>query len=249
MKQFKSWALLVGALLCCAAGNVDNIKAALANMNLGAAYYKNGELAFAKEKLERARIQDPKNAQVHGMLGLLYSSLGDAAKADASFKTALKLAPADPDLLNNYAVFLCAHGMADEGVKRFELAAANVLYKTPWAAYTNAGRCLRDAKRSSEAAALYDKALKSLPTFAEAIYQYADLELELKQPAAALKRVDTFVNYSPAPSADLLLTGWKAARAVGDQLAAIKYARRLQTEYRDSDQARAVIGGAGTVGR
>ena len=83
-------------------------------------------------------------------------------------------------MLNNYAVFLCSHGRADEGVRNFEQAAANPLYPTPWAAFTNAGVCLRAAHRDGEAAARFDRALRSNPAYSEAVFQASDLDLPNK---------------------------------------------------------------------
>src|SRR5207245_1186372 len=83
----------------------------------------------------------------------LFQRMGDAPKADAEFRTALRLAPHDPEVVNNYAVYLCQNGRINDGVRHFEEAAHNALYRTPEAAYTNAGVCLRAAKRDEEARA------------------------------------------------------------------------------------------------
>src|ERR1700741_1058756 len=106
-----------------------------ANLQLGAAYLQQGNLPIAKEKLERAETQAPRDPQVHGLLAMLYHRLGDDQKTEKEYRTALELAPNDPEQLNNYAVFLCSLGRIDEGVNRFQEAARNPLYRTPWAAY------------------------------------------------------------------------------------------------------------------
>ncbi len=97
---------------------------------------------------------------MHSARGMLYDRLGKPEKADNEFRTALRLAPHDPDMINNYAVYLCQNGRTDEGVKNFLEAARNPLYRTPEAAYTNAGVCLRAAKRDDEARAAFMKALQ-----------------------------------------------------------------------------------------
>lgn len=222
---------------------LDNVKAAEANLNLGIAYYRADNLTLAKDKLERAREQNPKNVQVRGTLALLYARLGDEARAEAEFNAALRLAPSDPEQLNNYAVYLCGHGKADAGVQRFMQAAANPLYKTPWVAWTNAGVCLRSAQRDSEAALHFDKALKAQPGYAEVVYQFADLDLARQQPALAFRRVEDWLATNPKATPDLLYTGWRAARALGDQLSALKLARRLQMDFPNSAQTLAVAGG------
>src|SRR5207302_1759161 len=84
----------------------------------------------------------------------------------------------DPEVVNNYAVYLCQNGRIDDGVRHFEEAAHNALYRTPEAAYTNAGVCLRAAKRDEEARADFGRALQIRPSFAEAAFQLTDLEFQ-----------------------------------------------------------------------
>src|SRR5450631_4047444 len=158
--------------------------AAVYNTQLGISYMHQGELSVAKDKLDRAVKQDPNYAPAHSARAMLYDRLGNTEVADNEFRTALRLSPHDPDMINNYAVYLCQNGRTDEGVKKFLEAAANPLYRTPEAAYTNAGVCLRAAKRDEEARALFIKALQARPSYGEAAYQLANLEFqhnELKQ--------------------------------------------------------------------
>jgi type IV pilus assembly protein PilF len=211
--------------------------AGAANVQLGAAYLQQGNLQVAKDKLEKAVKQTPKDPVVHGMLGLLYHRLGDDTRAEKEYRTALELAPGDPEQLNNYAVFLCSVGRADEGVSRFEEAARNPLYRTPWAAYTNAGVCLRGAKRDPEAAPLFLRAMQVNPEYAEAVIELADLDLSEHNAADAYKRVTDFLKTNPS-SPELLLLGWRAARDLKDPVGAAQMAWRMQADFPDSDQAR-----------
>src|SRR5262249_32666647 len=109
----------------------DTQNAAIANTQLGSAYLNQGELALAKDKLDKAVQQDPNNPEVHSVRAMLFERMGNTDKADAEYRTALRLAPSDPNVINNYAVYLCQHGRTDDGVKRFEEAAKNALYRTP----------------------------------------------------------------------------------------------------------------------
>ena len=213
--------------------------AAAANMQLGSAYLRQGNLPVAKEKLERAVLQSPRDPAIHGLLALLYQRLGDDQRVETEFRTALKLAPHDPDLLNNYAVYLCGKGRTDEGVANFQEAAKNPLYGTPWAADTNAGVCLRGARRDAEAAPLFKHALQRRPDYAEAVAQLADLEISLGQAAAAYQRVEAFLGANPA-SAELLHLAWRAASALQNKTTTAQMAWRLQTEFPDSEQARSI---------
>src|SRR5215467_11596400 len=113
--------------------------AAVFNTQLGIQYMNQGELALAKEKLDRAVTQDPDSSAAHSARAMLFVRMREPDKADGEFRAALRLAPDDPATINSYAVWLCQQGRTDEGVKHFNQAAQNALYKTPEVAYTNAG--------------------------------------------------------------------------------------------------------------
>ncbi len=217
----------------------QRVKAAAANLQLGLGYLQQGNLALAKSKIERANQEDPHSADIHAALGLLDERLGKDKEADQEYRTALSLAPGDPAMLNNYAVYLCSHGRTAEGVRNFEQAATNPLYRSPWAAYTNAGVCLRQAHREADAAQLFVRALQSNPSYAEAIFQASDLDLAQQKYAAARLRIDFFLTNNDA-TPDLLLLGWRIAQAQSDAAAAARYAQRLKKEFPASDQSRAL---------
>lgn len=214
-------------------------KAAAVNLQLGVGYLQQGNLALAKTKLERAEIEDPHNADIHSTLGLLDERLGKDKEADKEYRTALSIKPEDPDLLNSYAVYLCSHGRAVEGVHNFEQAAGNPLYRSPWVAYTNAGFCLRQAHRESDAAQMLVRALQSNPAYAEAVFQASDLDFSQQKYALARLRLDFFLSNNPA-TPDLLVLGWRIAQAQNDPVAAARYAQRLAKEFPASEQSRSL---------
>jgi type IV pilus assembly protein PilF len=213
--------------------------AATANTQLGIAYLRQGDLPLAKEKLDRALMENPNEPQVHSARAMLFERMNEQKEADREFKTALSLAPHDPDVSNNYAVYLCQIGRTDEGVRRFEEVARNALYRTPWVAYTNAGVCLRTAKRHPDAAKNFTQALLIRPSFAEAVYQLADLEFQEGNLTDARKQVDAYLGaYDETP--DLLLLGVRITRAQKDRLAAAQYARKLRLDFPSSAQVQAL---------
>src|SRR3984893_4700106 len=209
------------------------------NMQLGMAYLNQGDLGVAKEKLDRAMAENPGDPNVHSAMAMLQDRLGHPDQADKEFKAALSLGPRNPDVLNNYAVYLCRSGRTDEGVKAFEEAAHNALYRTPEAAYTNAGVCLRGAKRDTQAAMSFQKALQVKPNFAEAAYQLADLDFQRGEIQDARETVDRFISSFEA-TPDLLLLGARISRKQGDRMAEERFARKLRLDFPTSDQARAL---------
>jgi type IV pilus assembly protein PilF len=240
--------LLIGvaalALAACSSTSSDKRKKAKGdasnyNMQLGMAYLNQGDLGLAKEKLDRALAENPGDPNVHSAMAMLQDRLGHPDLADKEFKAALSLGPRSPDVLNNYAVYLCRTGRTDEGVKSFEEAAHNALYRTPEAAYTNAGVCLRGAKRDTQAAMSFQRALQVKPNFAEAAYQLADLDFQRGEVQDARETVDRFISSFDA-TPDLLLLGVRITRKQGDRLAEERFARKLRLDFPASDQARAL---------
>jgi type IV pilus assembly protein PilF len=217
----------------------QDYQAAKYNVQLGTAYLQQGNYSLAKDKLERALKQNPKDPDVHTSLGLLYDRTGDAKGADKHFREALHLAPDNPDISNNYAIYLCKNGRVDEGVARFNAVAINKYYRTPEVALTNAGVCLRGAKRLDEAELKFVGAIRARPNYSEATVQLASLHLERNKLPEARKVVDVYLNaFTPNP--DVLLTAVTVARASKDKMSEEKYSRTLRLEFPDSAQARAL---------
>jgi type IV pilus assembly protein PilF len=217
----------------------QNVQASAYNLQLGIAYLQQNNLATAKEKLERAVKENPKDPNVHNALALLYERLAQPDDADKEYRTALRLDPQNPEIANNYGAYLCRSNRAEEGARRLLEVAKNPLYRTPEAAYTNAGVCLRSLHRDDEAETNLRRALEIRPSFAEAAFQLGDLELQRGRLAEARTRVDSYLGTYPA-TPDLLLLGVRIARASGDRVTAERYARRLRLDFPDSQQVRAL---------
>lgn len=215
---------------------VNNKQASRDNMQLGVAYMRQGNLALAKEKLERAEKQDPKSHEVQWVMATLAEQLKDPAEAGRRYQAALRLAPDNPELTNTYAVFLCRSGDTDRSLPLFDQAIRNPLYSTPWAAATNAAVCLRSAKRAAEAVPYLQGALAKLPVFVDAVVELADTQISLGKPADARATVDGFLAFN-RKSPDVLLLGVRAALAQGDRAAADNYARLLRRDFPSAPQA------------
>jgi type IV pilus assembly protein PilF len=238
-------ALLCAALLGACVSSEPHLKpgsekdAAHANVQLGVAYMQQGQMALAKEKLERAAKQAPSSVEVHTALAFLYERLDHPAQAEAEYERALHLSPGNSDVANNYAVYLCRDGKVDRALKLFDGAAKDRLYSTPWAALTNAAVCLRAAKRAPEAVNYLERALQQRPDYSYAVFELGDLQLELGSPGVAGQVVDRYLSMGIA-SPDVLLVGVRAALAREDRPAAQVYARRLRRDFAESVQTKAL---------
>lgn len=205
-------------------------KASDINTRLGTDYLVKGNLSQAKEKIDRALEQNPKNANAHAMAGLLYDRLGESAKADSYFLRAIGLDAKNPEIMNNYAAFLCKNNRYERGEKYALQAAGNPLYKTPELAYMNAGICQRQAGNLPRAEANYRRALEIRPRYAAVLFEMAELELTQANYLPARAFLERYLAVSKTSPATLWL-GVRIERGLGNTTVANNYAARLKNEY------------------
>lgn len=240
--------LCLGAMLAaCASDNVapgrSNTEAALTNLQLAVEYMKLDNLPVAREKMERALRQDPQNATVQATAGVLYERLGDDARAEQHYASGSRLGRNDPNIQNTYAGFLCRKGKTAAGEKLFLEVARNPLYQVPDVAYTNAGVCVRGAADGgTRAEAYFRQALVIQPNSSEALLQLGDLLMQRDDALGARAMVQRYLAVNK-PSPEVYWLGVRAERKAGDATAAAGYARKLQTEFPNSDQAQQLRSG------
>jgi type IV pilus assembly protein PilF len=235
--------LLIAALLAlCASCSSDGTKANLAeaariNAQLGSDYLRQGQVDLAREKLERALEEDDRYAPAHSTMALVLQRQGDMAGAEKHFRRALSLESDNPEMRNNFGVFLCAEGKALEAERYFTDAINDKRYQTPEVAWVNAGLC---AKTYDPAKAERDfrQALQINPNFSQALVQLAAVafgQQDYLHARAFLERFEAVGQ--PAP--DTLVLGARIERALGDEVAARKYEMRLRHDFPDSPEAAA----------
>lgn len=120
---------------------MDPLSRARVHTELAALYYQQGSMKTALEELGTAVKIDPQYAPAYSMLGLVYMQLGEQAQAEDNFQKAVALAPNDPDIRNNFGLFLCDTQQFKRGLVQLDQALANPLYNTPARALVNAERC------------------------------------------------------------------------------------------------------------
>jgi type IV pilus assembly protein PilF len=244
----RSALLLVAlALAACAHKSSDFKKAspaemAQANMQLAIEYMKLGKLMESRNFVDKALIQDPQNPQVEMTGGLVYERLRETDKAERYYSAAYRLGKDDPNIANAYAGFLCRSGKAQAGEKLFLAVADSPLYQTPEVALVNAGVCLRSTGDVVDAERYFNKALAIRPNMPEAQLQLGNIAFDRGDAAEARDMVKQYLSVNPA-TPEVLWLGFRAARKLADNGAAAGYAHRVQSEFPDSDQARALRSG------
>jgi type IV pilus assembly protein PilF len=233
-------------VLACGSTNSDQFskpqpeRASDINLEIGIDHLRKGNLPAAKEKIDRALDQNPRNANAHAAAGLLYDRLGETKKADSHFDRALSLDSKNPDIANNYAAFLCKNERYERGEKFALQAASNPLYKTPEIGLVNAGNCARAGGDSTRAEEHYRRAIGLQPRFGAALFSLAELELEQKNYLSARAFFERYLTVARTSPSSLWL-GVRIERGIGNPGTANQYAQRLKNEYPSSPETKQLL--------
>jgi type IV pilus assembly protein PilF len=239
--------LILALCLAACSHNSDFKKAspavtAATNMQLAIEYLKLGKLAASRDFMERALSEDPGNADVQMTAGLVYERVNDMPKAERAYSAGFRLAKGDPNFQNTYAGYLCRTGKAAAGEKLFAEVARNPVYQTPEVALVNAGVCARGTGDVIDAERYFNRALAIRPNMPEAMLQLGNIAFDRGDTAQARDVVQRYLAVN-APTAEVLWLGFRVQRKLGDATAAAGFARRVQTEFPNSDQAQMMRSG------
>jgi type IV pilus assembly protein PilF len=211
-------------------------QAAAVNTELALAYMKDGNLAAARDKIDKALQQNARTAKTQMAAGFVYDRLNEKRKAMNYFEQAVRLGKDDPDILNNAAVFFCRNGEYKRGEQYLLQAAASPLYRTPEVAYVNAGRCARADGRAKDAEQHFRKALAANPKQPDALLQMAELAQSGGNGLQARAFLERYAAVAPATASSLWL-GRSIELGLGDANQAQRYAQRIRDEFPTSPEA------------
>lgn len=206
---------------------------------IAAGYYERGQMDVALHELGEAAKLDPKNAKIYNVYGLVYAMLGENAKAEANFRSALELAPNDSEIRQNWGWFLCSHGKPREAIPEFDLAVRNPLYRTPDIALVNAGKCSAEIGDNRRADEYYRRALAVNPQSTTAAYNLSLLKFREDRMDEARVLIRRVTQQTTAPPEALYL-GMCIERRLGDRATEASYVSQLRNRYPESPEARAI---------
>ena len=208
---------------------------------LAAGYYERGQMNVALDELKAATDDDATYPKIYNVYGLIYTMLGEPAKAEENFRRALQLAPDDSEIHHNWGAFLCSHNRPAESIAEFEIAARDPLYKTPAIALANAGKCSALMGNNVAAEAFFRRALSLKPLDAYAAYNLALLKYREANydEARVLMRTVMQQNDAPAPA---LYLGMCIERKKGDRSSEDSYIQQLKNRYPKSPEAQNLDG-------
>jgi type IV pilus assembly protein PilF len=214
----------------------DAEAAAQTNTQLALAYLKQGDLRYAKEKIDKALEQDPRQPVTQMTAGFIYDQLGEDKKARQHFESARRFAGSNsPEILNNVGVYFCRKGDFKKGSAVLQEAAKSPLNRTPEVTYLNAAQCARSNKQDEAAAQYLRQALALNSQQPEVLYQLTDLFLQ-KDPLKAQAFFSRYREISPQDTPEVLWLGYRVESAAGNPGQAQVYANLLREKFPNSSQ-------------
>lgn len=232
--------LLTAALIACATSTEKKAAdSADVYLQLGVKYLEMNKLEIAKEHLQHALKGDSSNAQAHNALAVLFEKINNYGEARDHYETALKLAPDDLGIQNNFGRFLCDRGEFEKGMALLTQAISTPLNDRQWLALTNAGRCQLAMKQQQKAEDYFRAALQLNNSYAPALLEMQKLSYlkgALWPAKGFLQRYLSVASHTP----QTLWIAIQTERALGNQQQAEDYQKLLLETFPISEEAKLV---------
>ncbi|MDB5841705.1 MAG: pilW [Herminiimonas sp.] len=212
-------------------------------LQLAIGYYEQGQMAVALDEVKQALQLDPNFVDALGVRALIYMEMAETRLADESFVRAMKLAPTNPDLINNYGWFLCQNGRERESIAYFETALKSRTYQSPAKALNNAGTCSLKLKDEAAAHRYLMQAFQHEPGNQQTNANLAKLFYARGDYPRARFYISNLMK-SDNLTAEALWTALKIERKLGDSAAASGLANQLRRHHPNSKEYAALLRGA-----
>lgn len=206
-------------------------------LQLGVRYLSLNKLEIAKENLERALQIEPDNMQAHNALAFLYEKIERYPEAKSHYEAALRLAPEDLGVQNNYGRFLCEQGEYSAGMALLTKAISNLLNDRAWLAMTNAGICQMGMGQKQAAKIYFKQALHLNENYAPALLEMLKISYQNGEywPAKGfLQRYQA----AATPTSESLWYAMQTEQALGNETEAREYQKLLLEKFPFSKEAK-----------
>ena len=202
-------------------------------VKLAVEYFRQNNLESALLNAKKAIDVEPRSAEGHNVLALVYSRLGEAGLAEQYFVSGIAIEPRNSYLHNAYGTLLCGQKRYDEADREFNVALENPLYTTPALTLSNAGHCAKESGDLDGAERYLRRALEIDPRLPTALFWMADISFlngNFLSARAYLQRYQTVAKHSAAS----LWLGIRTERELGDKDQMASYSLLLRNNFPDS---------------
>ena len=207
---------------------------AATRISLGLGYLRMGNMAQAKQNLEKAKKFSPKMVQVYTAFAHYYETVGENELAVSSFETALSIKSDDADTLNNYGVYLCRQGLTEAAEKQFLKAIAVPSYVLVAKSYENLASCFLKKDNFTKAEVYLNKAIMHSPGNSSILFQMVRLQYALGEFEKAKFYEQRFEKVTRRFTPESLALAFKVYWKLGQRRTAKNYAAMLVKMYPQS---------------
>ncbi|EIK53465.1 type IV pilus biogenesis/stability protein PilW [Stutzerimonas degradans] len=228
--------LFAGLTGCVSTGTVDPLKteegrqqARDAYIQLGIGYVQQGTASRAKTPLRKALELDPRSADAHAALALVFQTEMENELADKHYREALA-SRRDARILNNYGSFLFEQKRYAEALERFTQASEDNLYPERARVFQNMGMTALKLNQPEQAEKYFTRALRLDSRQPGALLELALMAYDAKQYVPAKAYYDSYSQLAEQNARSLLL-GIRLADIHGDRDRAASLALQLKRLY------------------
>jgi type IV pilus assembly protein PilF len=217
------------------AEKVETQNRASIRMQLAVGYYQQGLHKVALDEIKQALQSSPDLVDAYSLRALIYMDTGETQLAEDNFLRALKLAPNNSELANNYGWFLCQNGREKQSLQYFEKVIKDLSYPTPAKVLNNAGVCSLRLKDVAGAERYFMQGFREQPdnpslnvNLAKVFYDQASYE-------KAKFYIDRVIK-AEIMAADVLWLAIKIENKLSDQLAVTGLSTQLRRRHPNSKE-------------
>ena len=201
------------------------------------AYLKANDVENALRHIEKVLEIEPKNAEAHQTMALIYTKEGKLDKAEEFYKKAIKYDETLSSARNNYATLLFSLGRYEEAIEQLQVAAADLSYDNRPQATQNLGLAYLKLNKLNDAEASFQTALRLNPKLPRSLLELSDILLQRNQHKLAARYLREYSSVARHTPRSLWL-GIQIERVNGDADAMASYVLALRNLYPKSPEYR-----------
>ena len=226
-----------------ASDHTEADRLAQVRLELASGYFSMGQVSTALDEVKRALAVKPDFPEALSLRGLIYGQLGETALAEGSFRRALQLTPRDPNLMHNYAWFLCQQRRWQEADAWFGQATDRASSQDAPRSWRARGVCLAAGQRLEEAVDALWRADRMEPAHPVTVYHLALALLALDRLTQARSTIEAVLQRVETTTEPSLWLAVRMAHRARDEPARQRWAGLLQSRFPGSVPARLVAEG------
>lgn len=231
------------------ANNTNEEEALRKYTELGLTYIQSGNTVDAMPPLKRALELDPKSANVHAALAMLFQVENDPLLAEKYFRNALQYSNGvnKTRIRNNYASFLFRAERLIDACEQLELASQDAFYEKRSQVYENLGVCYQRLGKNDDALAAYERSVSIDDSRSRALLEASFLQFNKsnfnlsEQYYSSYERMVRYRMASHTPKS--LWLGIQLSRLSFDKNAEASYALKLRNMFPDSPENKDILKG------